>query len=146
MDSTERNLDSARRAMRLLYGLVPIVAGLDKFTNILADWETYLSPLVPGLLGVDPSVFMRAVGVVEILAGVLVLSPWSRLGAYVVSAWLVGIAANLASTGRFFDVAVRDLVMSAGAFTLARLLEWRAVHTPAPELALGRGTRVAARN
>lgn len=109
--------------LRGLYGAVPIVAGLDKFTNLLTDWTHYLSPLVTRY--VPASAFMHAVGVVEIAAGVLVLSKLTRIGAYVVMLWLVGIALNLLTTGTYFDVAVRDLAMAAGAFTLARLEEVR---------------------
>jgi uncharacterized membrane protein YphA (DoxX/SURF4 family) len=108
-------------ALRLSYGLVPIVAGLDKFTNLLTDWTQYMSPLVP----LPPRIFMPIVGVIEIAAGVLVLSRLTRVGAYVVSAWLIGIALNLLTTGRYFDIAARDVVLAVGAFALARLTELR---------------------
>ncbi len=111
-------------ALRLTYGLVPIVAGLDKFTNLLTDWKMYLSPLVRN--AVPPEAFMRVVGVVEIVAGILVLSRFTRLGAYIVGAWLVCIALNLVTSGHFLDVAVRDLSMAVGAFVFARLTELRA--------------------
>ena len=75
--------------LRLAYGLVPIVAGLDKFTNILTDWTQYLSPALARVLPLAPSTFMQLVGIVEIAAGVLVLSKLTRIGAYVVAAWLV---------------------------------------------------------
>lgn len=109
--------------LKIAFGAVPIVAGLDKFTNLLTNWEQYLSPVVSQLI--PAGIFMRAVGIIEIVAGVLVLSRLTRLGAYVVAGWLVAIALNLLSTGRFLDVAVRDLVMSVGAFTLAKLEELR---------------------
>jgi uncharacterized membrane protein YphA (DoxX/SURF4 family) len=122
LDST---LDKPWWALRLSYGLVPIIAGLDKFTNLLTDWQQYLSPLAEKMLPVSGSVFMHAVGIVEIVAGLLVLSKLTRIGAYVVSAWLIAIALNLLTTGHYFDIAVRDLVMSLGAFTLAKLTEVR---------------------
>ena len=74
---------------------------------------------------------MQLVGIIEIAAGVLVLSKLTRIGAYVVAAWLVLIALNLLTTLRFFDVAVRDLVLALGAFTLARLTEVRAAEAAA---------------
>jgi uncharacterized membrane protein YphA (DoxX/SURF4 family) len=111
-------------ALRLAFGVVPIVAGLDKFFNLLTNWEQYLSPLVTRV--VPASTFMHLVGVIEIVAGILVLSKLTRLGAYVVAAWLVGIALNLLTTGKFFDIAARDVVMAVGAFTLGRLSELRA--------------------
>lgn len=137
----EPRLNAPWWALRLAYGLVPIIAGLDKFTNLLTDWTQYLSPLVANL--VPASTFMHIVGVIEIVAGVLVLTRWTRIGALVVGAWLVAIAINLITTGHFFDVAVRDLVMAVGAFTLSRLAELSPVEharTPAGEIpALRRG-------
>ena len=122
---THKQLDTSWTTLRLTYGLVPIVAGLDKFTNLLTDWKQYLSP-VAGYLPISASTFMMIVGVIEIVAGLVVLSKHTRFGAYLVSAWLAGIALNVLTTGHFFDVAVRDLVMAIGAFTLARLTEARA--------------------
>lgn len=109
------------RLLHLVYGLVPIVAGLDKFANILADWEAYLAPWVAEMLPFSPGTFMALVGVIEIAAGILVLVK-PRIGAWVVAIWLVAIAINLILAGRY-DVAVRDLVMACGAWVLARLAE-----------------------
>ncbi|AKJ04126.1 DoxX-like protein [Archangium gephyra] len=121
MDS---RLNQSWWALKLSFGVVPIVAGLDKFFNLLTDWEQYLSPLVARII--PASTFLHGVGIIEIAAGLLVLSKLTRVGAYLVSAWLVGIALNLLTTGKYFDIAVRDLVMAVGAFTLARLSEVRA--------------------
>jgi uncharacterized membrane protein YphA (DoxX/SURF4 family) len=132
--------------LRLVFGLVPIVAGLDKFTGLLADWETYLGPLARSLIPMDPATFMKVVGIVEIVAGVLVLSRYTRIGAYVVSAWLVAIAFQLLTTGRFLDIAVRDLVMAAGAFSLGQLSEARERVTRRVEAPVaGAGTPATAR-
>ena len=111
--------------LRIVFGVVPIVAGLDKFLGLLADWDAYLSPLARDLLPLSVPTFMKLVGIVEIAAGALVLSRFTRVGAYVVAAWLVAIAFQLATHGRYFDIAVRDLVMAASAFGLARLSEAR---------------------
>jgi uncharacterized membrane protein YphA (DoxX/SURF4 family) len=110
--------------LRLTYGLVPLLAGLDKFLNLLADWPSYVSPLVAGLVPLSPQSLMYAVGVVEMLVGLLVLSRFTRLGAWIAAAWLVLIAVNLVSLGTL-DVAVRDLAMAVGAYSLARLAEAR---------------------
>lgn len=126
MDSHE--IDRPYWVLKFVYGAVPIVAGLDKFTNFLTDWKRYLSPLVSNILPVGP--FMQAVGIVEIVAGVLVLTRFTRIGAYVVAAWLAAIAVNVLTTGHYFDVAVRDLVMATGAYTLAKLAEVRSHHAP----------------
>jgi uncharacterized membrane protein YphA (DoxX/SURF4 family) len=122
----EEPRDSQVEVLRWTYGLVPIVAGADKFTNLLADWSKYLSPTARDALPVSPRTFMRAVGLVEIAAGALVLAPkTSRLGAYVVAGWLGAIAANLV-LDRKYDIAVRDVVMGIGAITLGRFLARRA--------------------
>ncbi len=107
--------------LKYLLAIVPIVAGADKFTNILAQWEVYLNPMFLSIVPVSAATFMRLVGVIEIVAGVLVfLRP--RLGAFVVMAWLLAIAGQLLVWGRFLDIAVRDIVIAVGsALTLARL-------------------------
>lgn len=119
----EQTVDRSRKALKLAYGVVPIVAGADKFTNLLADWTKYLSPLSRKLIPVRPSTFMRAVGVIEIGAGALVLTKYARLGGYIVGAWLGAIAAQLLTDRRYRDIAVRDAVMALGAITLAKLTE-----------------------
>ena len=111
-------IKSLQNLLRITFGLVPIVAGADKFTNLLVDWKEYLNPYLANL--VQASTFMIIVGIIEIVAGILVLTK-PKLGAYIVSAWLVGIALNLILTGNYFDVAVRDLVMAIAAYVLARL-------------------------
>lgn len=116
--------DSIWKTLHLTYGLVPIVAGLDKFTNLLVNWESYLAGWLVNLLPVSGSTFMGIVGVIEIAAGVLVLVR-PLIGAYVVMGWLVCIALSLVSGGGYFDVAVRDLVMAVGALTFARLTALR---------------------
>ena len=114
--------DSAYWPLRLTYGLVPLLAGLDKFLNLLADWPSYVSPAIAGLLPIATTTLMQLVGVVEIVVGLMVLTKWTRVGAYVAMAWLVLIAGNLALAGRF-DIAVRDLAMAVGAFALARFAD-----------------------
>jgi uncharacterized membrane protein YphA (DoxX/SURF4 family) len=122
--STSPNLESLYRPLWLTYGLVPLLAGLDKFFNLLTNWPKYLSPTIAGLLPVSAQTFMHAVGVIEIVVGLLVLTRWTRLGAWIAMAWLVLIAVNLSTLG-LFDIAVRDLAMAVGAYTLARLAEMR---------------------
>jgi uncharacterized membrane protein YphA (DoxX/SURF4 family) len=108
-------------ALRLVFGIVPIVAGLDKFVNLLADWQAYLSPLAVRLLPVSPEAFMGAVGVIEVAVGIGVLAGYARVFGWVAAAWLLGIAANLLAGGRFLDVAARDVALAVAAGALARL-------------------------
>jgi len=127
----DRKVEQAWMALRVVLGVVPVVAGLDKFFNLLTNWEQYLSPLATRMLPVGAGTFMRAIGVVEIVVGLLILTKWTRVGAYVASVWLALIAINLLTTGRYFDVATRDASLAVAAFVLARLDEVRATaHGP----------------
>jgi hypothetical protein len=131
---------SAWWALRVGLGLGAFLVGLDKSFNVLTDWGMYLSPAAERLLPVSGDVFMRAVGVLEMTVGLLILMGFARIGGYILMAWLVGIAISLVSTGNFFDVAARDVVMALAAFTLARLTEVREeVEAFAPEEPFGRG-------
>lgn len=115
-------LQQLQTTMKLTFGLVPIAAGADKFLNLLTQWDQYVSPGMAGLLPFNASTFMMVVGVIEIVAGILVLTK-TRIGAYIVSAWLLMIASTLVFSCRFLDVAVRDIVMAISAFVLAKLTE-----------------------
>jgi uncharacterized membrane protein YphA (DoxX/SURF4 family) len=128
MGMRNRNIFIATWSLRLLFGLVPIIAGLDKFLNLVTYWPKYVSSIaadVVGVAGLSPQAFMHVVGVIEIVAGAIVLSKQVRFGAYLVSAWLVAIAANLLLAG-YYDVAVRDVGLAVAAFALAKLVEARA--------------------
>jgi hypothetical protein len=119
----------AKTLLRLGYGLVPIIAGADKFTHLLVDWDKYLSPEVEERLPVDGHTFMRLVGMIEIAAGVLVLRR-PRLGGAVVSAWLAGITGNLLSMGKYLDIAARDALLAVGAAALSSLSRPEAAAEP----------------
>ncbi len=121
----EKRLDSVWWALRIGLGLGPFLAGLDKFFNILTDWNMYLSPFAVKLLPVSGPAFMRIVSLIEMIVGLAILTRWTRIGAYAAMAWLVAIALNLLTTGMFFDLAVRDLEIAIAAYALARLTEVR---------------------
>ena len=108
----------AYRILQAGFVAAPILAGLDKFFNILVDWEQYLAPFIGDMI--PPGIFMVIVGVIEIVAGIgVALKP--RLFAYVVAAWLVGIILNLLLIPGYYDVALRDLGLALGALALGRL-------------------------
>jgi uncharacterized membrane protein YphA (DoxX/SURF4 family) len=117
-----KRLETSRIALRVSFGLLPLLAGLDKFTYLLTDWSAYVGPVARSLLPVSPQTFLYAVGIVEILVGLAVLTRWTRIGSYVAAGWLTLVAVNLVLAG-FFDIAVRDVVLAIAAFTLARLTE-----------------------
>ncbi|HRP56059.1 hypothetical protein [Agriterribacter sp.] len=112
-------INQLQNILKITYGIVPVVAGSDKFTNLLANWSDYLGRNA-SILPVDPMLFMKIVGIIEIIAGIIVLVNPLR-GAYIVMIWLIFIALQLIVSGQYFDVAVRDLVMAVGAYTLSQL-------------------------
>ena len=125
-------MKSAFWTLRIAFGATAFLAGLDKFFNLLANWEAYVSPLMTSLVPLSAGTLMRVAGVIEMIAGIAVLAGLTRIGGYVIAAWLTMIAVALLTTGRYFDVAVRDLVMAAGAYTLARISEARPSSSPQP--------------
>ena len=108
--------------LRTAFTLAPIIAGLDKFFNRLVDWSQYLAPAAAQLLPFDRHTTMQAVGVIEIIAG-LVVAFAPRVGGYLVAVWLAGIIVNLLLLPGYFDVALRDFGLLLGALALARLSE-----------------------
>lgn len=121
----DRRLDSARVALKLGLGLTAFLAGLDKYFNLLADWPSYVSPIAISVLPLSSATLMYLVGPIEMAVGLMILTGLTRVGSYVAAVWLLAIALNLVTTGRFLDVAVRDVVMAIAAYALARLTEAR---------------------
>jgi hypothetical protein len=110
----------AYQLLHLAFTIAPLAAGADKFLHWLVNWDQYVAPAVPSMVGLSTHTFMLAVGVVEMIAGLLVaIAP--RIGGWVVGAWLCGIIVNLLMLGSYFDIALRDLGLALGAFALARL-------------------------
>jgi hypothetical protein len=107
----ESQLAMPLRALRVAFGLTATLAGLDKFFNILADWGGYVSPGLAASLPVSVPVLMAGIGLVEIAVGLAILVFAPTLGAYVASGWLLLVSVTLA-IGGFYDIAVRDVVMS----------------------------------
>ncbi|HEU5450378.1 MAG TPA: MauE/DoxX family redox-associated membrane protein [Terriglobales bacterium] len=116
-----KHRELAHEALRYTLGGTAFVAGLDKFTHLLTDWDQYLSPMVRERLPISDRNFMRLVGVIEMAVGAAILKGNTRTGGYLAAAWLLGISGNLISTGKYFDIAARDVNMAVGAFALARL-------------------------
>nr|WP_050054543.1 hypothetical protein [Pseudarthrobacter siccitolerans] len=116
-------MEPARQAfllLRTVFTVAPIIFGLDKFTNILADWTIYLAPQATALVALPAQTLMYVVGVVEVLAGITV-AVRPRFGSLLVAAWLAGIIVNLLLLGSFFDVALRDFGLLVAALALNRL-------------------------
>ena len=106
--------------LRVAFTVAPILFGLDKFFDVMVDWEQYLAPWINDIVPGSASFAMHVVGVVEIVAGIFVfLKP--RYGAYVVAAWLAGIIVNLLTYSGYYDIALRDFGLLLGALTLGRL-------------------------
>jgi|SRR5215831_11867635 len=110
----------AYQILRLAFTVAPIVAGLDKFFNLLVNWEQYLPGVVNRMVGGHGHELMMVVGVIEIIAGIGV-AVLPKFFAYVVAAWLLLIVVNLLMIPGYFDVALRDFGLALGALALARL-------------------------
>jgi hypothetical protein len=106
--------------LRTTFVIAPILFGLDKFTNLLTDWTSYLAPAIDGLVPGSAATAMLVVGVVEVVAG-LVVAVRPKVGGYLVAAWLAGIIGNLLLLGDHYDVALRDFGLLLAALALARL-------------------------
>jgi uncharacterized membrane protein YphA (DoxX/SURF4 family) len=118
-----RRSDAAYHAYLLLrvgFTVLPILFGIDKFTNALVNWDTYLAPWIDRIAPGDARQFMYFVGAVEIVAGLVVLLK-PRYGSWLVAAWLAGIVVNLFTYSGYYDIAMRDFGLMLAALTLARL-------------------------
>jgi hypothetical protein len=121
MTNFDDRLNTSWWVLRIGLGVGPIITGIDKYFNKLADWGMYLSPMATKVVPVSPATFMHIVGAVEIIAGLIVLSRWTKFGSYLVTFWLLGIAVNLLTTGMFYDLAMRDVEIALGGFALSQL-------------------------
>jgi hypothetical protein len=111
---------AAYQILHIGFTVAPIVAGLDKFVHLLTNWDSYLAPVIARMSPIAPHSFVEAVGVVEIIAGIVVAFR-PRIGAYIVALWLLGIIINLFLLPGYFDVALRDFGLALGALALGRL-------------------------
>ena len=123
-DPSARSLDNpafqAFTLLRVGFTVAPILFGIDKFLNWLVDWPIYLAPRINDIVPGNAHQAMLAVGVIEIVAG-LVVAVRPKFGGYLVAAWLAGIIVNLLIQADFYDIALRDFGLLLGALALARL-------------------------
>ncbi|BBX74075.1 DoxX family membrane protein [Mycobacterium shinjukuense] len=116
---------SAYLLLRTVFTIAPIAFGLDKFFNLLTHphhWSRYLAGWINDVVPGTADHCMYLVGVIEIVAGILVaVAP--RVGAWLVAAWLAAIIVDLVTVPGFYDVALRDFGLLAGAVALARLAQ-----------------------
>ena len=117
------SIKTAWWSLKIAFFLGPFLAGLDKFFHVLTNWDQYLSPIAQHVLGNFSHPFMLIVGVVEMIVGLLIITGWTRVGAYIASVWLLLIAINLITTGQYFDIALRDIGLCLSAFGLAKMTE-----------------------
>jgi len=121
--ATPTATDPGRQAfllLRTVFTVAPIAFGLDKFANVLTDWPGYLAPWIDRLVPGTAQQAMYAVGVVEVVAGIVVaVAP--RYGGWLVAAWLGGIIVSLLLVGGYADIALRDFGLLLSALTLFRL-------------------------
>jgi len=118
--NAQKTLKQIYNLLKYTFTIVPIVAGADKFLNLLTNWQQYINPSLAGFLPLPASVFMKIVGIIEIIAGIIVLKK-TEIGGIIVAVWLTLIALTLLLGFNYVDIAVRDLVMAIAAYSVARL-------------------------
>ena len=118
-----QQLRTSWQVLRVAFFVGPFLAGLDKFFHLLTNWDQYLAPPAQHILGSFSHPFMLLAGVVEMIVGIMILTRWTRIFAYIASLWLLLIAINLVVSGHYFDIALRDIGLCLSAFGLAKLTE-----------------------
>ena len=111
--------------LKIALGLVFLLEGVDKFFNLLATWADYINPAVLAAVPVPPEQLVMGVGILEVILGIAILTRWTKLGGYLAVLLLLAIAVNVITMGKFYDVALRDLLLAMVAFALARWTEAR---------------------
>jgi hypothetical protein len=117
----ENKLNSMWTVARYIYGLVPVVIGADKFTFYIVNWNIYVSPFAASYIPIG--YLVPVVGIIEIVAGLLILTKFPRFGAYLVAAWLGVVIVNLFMIGGLYDIILRDIAIAFGYIMFAWLTE-----------------------
>lgn len=126
MNISQHALDKVRQSwwlLKLTYGLIFVVAGVDKFFNLITFWPRYLSPLIAQMIPLTVEQIMVGTAIFEIALGILILTVATRIGGYIAMLWLLLMAGNLLTFQIYNDIAVRDVVMAIGALVLALLTD-----------------------
>lgn len=125
LSTNAKKVESIYFLLKLSYGLLFLIAGADKFFNLVTQWSKYVSSYALSIVSLvqhmDTRTLLDFVGIFEMILGIFILLGWTRIGGYIAALWLLIIAVNLVSTQMYFDIAVRDVIMAVGAITLARL-------------------------
>jgi len=106
---------------KYIYGLVPVLIGLDKFSFFIVDWNMYVNPFAASIIPI--TTLVPLVGIIEIAAGLLILTKYPRFGAYLVAAWIGVIIVNLCMIGGLYDIILRDIAIAFGYIVFAMLTE-----------------------
>jgi hypothetical protein len=117
----ENKFNTIWTVARYVYGLVPVIIGADKFFDYIVNWNIYVSPYAASII--PATTLVPCVGIVEILAGLIILMHWPRLGAYLVAAWLGAVIVNLFMIGGMYDIILRDVAIAFGYIIFGLLTE-----------------------
>ncbi len=122
-EQAKKHVVSAFVIMKFAYGAMTLIAGLDKFFGIIADWVRFISPLVSRFTPIPATSILYIAGTIEIIIGLLILSKHTRLGSYLMAVWFFILAFNYFSFGIFFDIAGRTFVLGMSSLALGCLAE-----------------------
>jgi hypothetical protein len=117
----DKKINNLWTMSKYVYGLVPIVIGLDKFSFLIVDWNIYVSPFAASIIPI--TTLVPFVGIIEIAAGILILTKYPRFGAYLVAAWIGIVIINLFMIGGLYDIILRDVAIAFGYIVFAMLTE-----------------------
>jgi hypothetical protein len=115
----DHQLNSMWTISKYVYGLVPIIIGLDKFFFFIVDWNIYVSPYAQSIIPIN--YLVPGIGIIEIIAGLLILTHWPRYGAYLVAAWIGMVIINLFMIGGMYDIILRDIAIAFGYIMFGQL-------------------------
>lgn len=115
---------------RYVYGIVPILIGADKFTFFIVNWNIYVSSYAASIIPI--TMIVPLVGIIEIIAGLLILTKYPRFGAYLVAAWIGIVIINLFLIGNLYDIILRDIAIAYGYIVFAKLTELNESSNPYP--------------
>src|SRR5579863_1061023 len=124
----DQKLNSMWTIGRYVYGLVPILIGADKFTYFIVNWNIYVSPFVASYFPI--TYFVPIVGIIEIVAGLLILTKFPRFGAYLVAAWIGLVIVNLFMIGDMYDIILRDVAIAFGYIMFGLLTQLKETARP----------------
>ncbi len=119
-----QNIIVSKSILRYAFGISLVLIGIDKVfhTNIVTEWEKYVSPLALSVLPISAVTLVSVLGIAEIVVGALFFTKLSKIAAGLAIIALLAIIVNLFSL-RLYDIALRDLLIALSAYVFILLTQ-----------------------